>query len=274
MIGITGPVLGWSDPARSKFIIFYCAMISREVLDKVGFLDEDFKEGAGEDTDLCVRAMDAGYKLAEVPDKPKFKGGLFCGGFPIYHKGEATMNKLENWPELFHRNSKMLANKYKDRPIRLNLGCGPYLMEGYINIDLYNPDADINCDVRDLSRYEAGSVDVVYAGHLLEHFSPYKVMDLLREWVRVLKPKGRLVLELPDIEECCKHYATADKAKKYEILTCIYGQLPDVIVPHQYGWDLELLTDHLTWAGCENIVKLPQQVYHGGYNMRIECQKV
>ena len=278
-VGLTGPILGPSEPAGRHFIIFFCVMIKREVIQKVGLLDLVFTPGGGEDTDYCIRAEDLGYKLVQVPSVNQLKmgDGLLLGGFPIYHKGEATMldpKCIENWQKIFDRNSDILRKKYNNKPkVKLNLGCGPYRMAGYINIDLYDKGADMNIDVRDLSYFKDGSVDEVFSSHLLEHFSPYHVMALLKEWNRVLKPGGKLILELPDIEECCRAYAGSSKQNKYNMLTNIYGATETVVVPHLYGWDFELLSDHLGWAGFKNMVKKPQEIYHSGYNMRVECQK-
>jgi glycosyltransferase involved in cell wall biosynthesis len=278
-VGLTGPILGPSEPAGRHFIIFFCVTIKREVIQKVGLLDTIFQEGGGEDTDYCIRAEDAGYKLVQVPSVNQLKmgNGLMLGGFPIYHKGEATVHDtkcVKDWQKIFDRNSDILRKKYNNMPkVKLNLGCGPYKMSGYINIDLYDKGADMNIDVRDLSYFKTGSVDEVFSSHLLEHFSPYHVMALLKEWNRVLKPGGKLILELPDIEECCRAYAGSSKQNKYNMLTNIYGATETVVVPHLYGWDFELLSDHLSWAGFKNMIKKPQEIYHSGYNMRVECLK-
>ena len=44
-----------------------CFMIKKEVVDKIGILDENFVQYFGEDTDLCLRAKKAGYKVMYVP---------------------------------------------------------------------------------------------------------------------------------------------------------------------------------------------------------------
>ena len=115
-MGITGPIKGHSDPAGRDFIIFFCAMIKREVFDKIGPLDESFGTGAGEDTAFCIEAELAGYKTAQVPENPTtFTQGLVVGGFPIYHKGEATVHDeklVSNWKKIFDENSLKLAKKY------------------------------------------------------------------------------------------------------------------------------------------------------------------
>jgi len=48
------------------YVEFYCAAIKRVVWDELGGLDEGFGLGYGEDSDFCIRARKAGYKLSVV----------------------------------------------------------------------------------------------------------------------------------------------------------------------------------------------------------------
>lgn len=56
----------------------YCLYIKREVLNKIGYLDEIFGRGYGEENDLCLRAMENGYKTI-ITDKAF-----------VYHKGSVS----------------------------------------------------------------------------------------------------------------------------------------------------------------------------------------
>ena len=47
---------------------FYCVAIKRDVIDRVGLLDEAFGRGFFEDDDYCMRARNAGYKVAIADD--------------------------------------------------------------------------------------------------------------------------------------------------------------------------------------------------------------
>ncbi len=49
-------------------LIGFCLLIKREVLDKVGVLDERFGPGGYEDYDYCLRVQQAGYSLAVAKD--------------------------------------------------------------------------------------------------------------------------------------------------------------------------------------------------------------
>jgi GT2 family glycosyltransferase len=45
-------------------LCFICVYIKREVIDRVGCLDEQFEQYSPDDTDYCLRVKDAGYRLA------------------------------------------------------------------------------------------------------------------------------------------------------------------------------------------------------------------
>ena len=54
---------------KMKFINGFCFMLKRQVLEKIGFMDEaNFPLGYGEENDFCIRALDAGYSLAVADD--------------------------------------------------------------------------------------------------------------------------------------------------------------------------------------------------------------
>ena len=117
-MGITGPLLYWSEITKMWALIFFCVMIHRTVIDKIGFLDvETFPIGAGEDTDFCARAQEAGFLLAQVPSSPWSQGTEhMVGGFPIYHVGEGTLNHIPNWNEkLYWEHREALRRKYADK---------------------------------------------------------------------------------------------------------------------------------------------------------------
>ena len=119
--GISGPSLGYSGPADANFLIFFCVMISRKCFRSVGYLDEEFKEGGGEDTAYCIEAKKKGFDLVQVPsDSLWVQKDYMVGAFPIYHAGEKTVHGLKNWDEIFKRNSDILLHRYNRRWILSN----------------------------------------------------------------------------------------------------------------------------------------------------------
>ena len=58
--------LPWDAPARIEVISGACLMVRREVLDKIGLLDEDYFM-YGEDIDLSYRILKAGYENWYLP---------------------------------------------------------------------------------------------------------------------------------------------------------------------------------------------------------------
>lgn len=88
--------------------------------------------------------------------------------------------------------------------MRLNLGCGDDIRDGYVNVDLYG-----KCDVRaDLTvfpwPFADSSVEEVMMLDFLEHVPWAKTEDILRESWRVLVSGGQLVVQVPDAEHCCR----------------------------------------------------------------------
>lgn len=94
-----------------------------------------------------------------------------------------------------------------DGAVFLHLGCGKINHPGFINIDAI-PRRHVHYvqAVDNLRRFRDGSVDLVYACHVLEHFSHLQVPAVLKEWGRVLKPGGRLCLSVPDFDRILDIY--------------------------------------------------------------------
>ena len=70
-----------------------------------------------------------------------------------------------------------------------------------------HPGVDYVGDVSDLSRFPDGSVDEIYASHILEHFSHTNTEAVLREWGRALGPQGILYVGVPDFSRTVVLYS-------------------------------------------------------------------
>lgn len=86
----------------------------------------------------------------------------------------------------------------------LDLGCGPdKAFPHFIGVDDYTATAqfgvqmkpDVVSDVSKLDVFGSASMDFAYSSHCLEHVNDYRAT--LKEWWRVIKPGGHLVLYLP-----------------------------------------------------------------------------
>lgn len=85
-----------------RTLAFFCVMFSREVLERVGLLDEAFGIGMFEDDDYCNRVRAAGYRIVCADD-------VF-----IHHELSASLSQLgqERRQRLFEENKRIYENKW------------------------------------------------------------------------------------------------------------------------------------------------------------------
>ena len=84
-------------------------------------------------------------------------------------------------------------------PIKLNLGAGHSVIEGFTPID-----RKLGSEVYPLA-YVNDFADEIRASHVLEHFPQAAILEILREWIRVLKPGGLLKIAVPDFNFAIRH---------------------------------------------------------------------
>jgi len=156
-------------------------------------------------------------------------------------------------------------------PVRLNLGAGKQVLEGWVSVDLTG-EPDIRCDVRKLV-LPNGYADELQAIHVFEHFHRWEALDVLVEWHRVLKPGGRLSIEVPDLLKCCANIlgGSSDRAGIWGL----FGdpQYGDPIMVHKWAYTPAELAGLMREAGFPKPRLRPVQ-YHKKYrDMRFEAVK-
>ena len=162
-----------------------------------------------------------------------------------------------------HRRARReLARNRPQGPLRLHLGCGPTLKQGWVNVDLEDPGADYRLDIRRDWPFEDGSVDTIYSEHFFEHLEyPGEVESFLREALRVLRPGGRRSSGVPDTEAILSAYASKNgehfdsaREKGWHPTWCD-TPLHSVNYhfrqghEHKYAWDFETFARVLEQAG-------------------------
>ena len=278
-VGLTGPLQLFDDYAGFDVLIFFCVMIKRSLFDEIGYLDEIFTPGGGEDIDFTVRAKLAGYEAVQVTETV-YNGVTNVGQFPIWHKDNKTFGEIPEYTNhIVKRNGHINAKRY-NKNLKLNLGSGGVPYPGYLSVDLYDKRAHVHMDITKLD-FDDNTAEEILASHVFEHLNPYHSTDILVEWKRVLKPGGQLIMEMPDIEALCKRFTTASTGERYGILNAIYGSVnttgvggPDnITAPHLFGWWKESLYDHLVNAGYVDIQFMDEKIPHPESNLRVEASK-
>ena len=112
--------------------------------------------------------------------------------------------------------------------LKLHLGCGSRIMDGWVNIDINTisernvklgrdeptSEIDLKHDLLTPLPYESESGDFIYNEHFFEHFAYTDGAKMLKDWHRVLKPNGILRMAMPSIEGVLKVYSRPGRFKK------------------------------------------------------------
>ena len=133
--------------------------------------------------------------------------------------------------------------------VKLNLGAGGVEVEGFTSVDIHDGQS-----AYPLPDYEAGSVDEIRASHLLEHYTEAQALPVLLEWMRVLKPGGRMRIAVPDFESVAKRYGEAPDEHKPVLRAVIMGGQTDEHDHHRSTWTAGKLRDLMDMCGLECIV--------------------
>lgn len=164
---------------------------------------------------------------------------------------------------------------------KLHLGCGTVYLKGYINIDIIGelsserPDlvkhnlttidkyykypfrsnkdnkvCDIRMDVQNLSTFKDNSVDEILCVNLIDHMKKNDFLKALDEWKRILKPGGKLIIDIDDRKKQAKMLADAKTIKEIEwAIRLIYCHHRSQYDTHYWGYTPKYLKHILKEKG-------------------------
>lgn len=160
--------------------------------------------------------------------------------------------------------------------VKLNLGCGNDVRDGFINIDLFSDNPKVVFgDIRKLDLADEVA-DYILASDVLEHFSHRETDNILSEWNRVLKTDGTLDLRLPNIRLQIEAYQRGDWNADVASYM-IFGGQTNPGDYHCIGFDEKTISAHLDKAGfiVESIENqdFPQDKGFINLNMIVKAKK-
>lgn len=159
----------------------------------------------------------------------------------------------------------------QDAPLKLNLGCGDKILPGYVNVDVAasrnDLAPDVLCDLHRLEPFADNSADEILSVHVVEHFWRWEVEDILKEWVRVLKPGGKMILECPNLISACQEFLKNPDAcagpgpEGQRSMWVFYGDptWKDPLMVHRWGYTPRSLASVMWEAGLRDMKQEPAQ---------------
>jgi len=142
--------------------------------------------------------------------------------------------------------------------MKLHLGCGKRYLEGFFHIDIADfPHVDRIHRIDELSMFDSNSVDVIYSSHSLEYFDRFEALDVLSEWLRVLRPDGQLYVAVPNFRSLAELYLS------HNDLAVVNGPVvgrwavegSSEVVYHRSVWDLPTLTGAMLSSGYSDVAE-------------------
>lgn len=146
--------------------------------------------------------------------------------------------------------------------LRLNLGCGRHTPDGWFCVDAaQHPSAtrpvDLLSDLKKIDLPDLCASEVI-AIHVWEHFYPWECDELAIEWRRLLRSKGRLVLEMPDLMKFCRNILQGRIDGNHPDQMGLWGmygdpRTKDPLMMHKWAWTFKTLRPFLERYGFKDI---------------------
>lgn len=135
----------------------------------------------------------------------------------------------------------------------LHFGCGMIDDHRFINVDaLPLPHVHYVTRSPKLRRIRSSSLEGFYACHVLEHFPHQQVDEILRQWVRLLRPGGWMRIAVPDFERIVADYESEGRRVE-SIVFDLMGSQNYPGAAHLAIFNRERLFRALDRAGLEGI---------------------
>jgi predicted SAM-dependent methyltransferase len=155
---------------------------------------------------------------------------------------------------------------------RLNWGCGGHTLPGWINSDQKEGDGiDPTCDIAQGLPLETGSMDCVVSIHALPEVPYDRLVPVLGELRRVIKPGGILRLCLPDLIKGVRAYERGDRdyfLVPDEDAKSLGAKLVTQLIWYGYSRTLfthEFIEEMLLKAGFSRVVRCAYRQTSGPY---------
>ena len=156
--------------------------------------------------------------------------------------------------------------------IGLNLGCGGVRIPDTNGVHFINVDtrtdvaADVILDCTKTLPYETGTISVIISEHMLEHLPRLVFPVALKEWFRVLKSGGTIIIEVPNFDGTVKEYLEAvannDIKKMDQRIENVYGRQFFEGDQHCWGFNLFRLKRALESVGFTDVEEMTNYSYH------------
>ena len=133
----------------------------------------------------------------------------------------------------------------------INIGCGNVRIKNCVNMDVAKNRftvVDVVGDVLSIPFPDERFKGAIFS-HVLEHLCLEDHSKAMTEIRRVLKPEGRLYLEVPDLMLVCKYFIENFQGRRDYWLMCLYGRGLYANDQHKSGITQEYLTDLLFTYG-------------------------
>lgn len=156
--------------------------------------------------------------------------------------------------------------------MRLHVGSGDKHWPGWVNCDAFG-DPDVVTDGRTLP-FDDDTAEEIQAIHFVEHVPRLDVDRMIVDWRRVLKPGGKLVIEVPCLNKMAQLITEGERNIRLTLLG-IFGDPrdPKPGMMHAWAYTKEELRDILDQAGFTHI-EVKEPVFHmPKRDMRVEAVK-
>ena len=166
--------------------------------------------------------------------------------------------------------------------MKINLGCGDDIKEGYMNIDVlpesdkFNLDENTTysqADVTNLLWLPVNDVEEIFARDVIEHIPIPRLRNALKTWHMVLRPGGKLIIQTPNLKRIAEEILNG----KEEVgLSRIFANSVNIQDWHKSGFTPDILKEFLISLGFKTVKVFPNKdIYYPDYpfNMTAEAIK-
>lgn len=182
---------------------------------------------------------------------------------------------------LHPRFRKKVQELRQQNDLLVNIGCGPFGLEGWVNLDLHPaPHITLVADCRRALPLRASSCLGIHVEHFFEHLAPEdERVQFLQECHRCLQPNGVLRIIVPNAELYIQSYMQpgwnglneigCGGYKPEDVFSCKMEAINHVFHQngeHYFGYDAESLESVLRSAGFTQVKRTDWRIgdFQGG----------